>query len=55
MSTRIFEVHLDHVRYGRNWSKINVTARTAREAINKAERLEKEVRAMDVKLIAEAD
>ena len=54
--TRIFRVELEHLTYGRNWTSRDVAARTAAEAIRKAERGEgTRVRATDVSLIAEMD
>lgn len=57
MTTRIFRVEMEHLRYGTNWSRTTVAARTAAEAIRKAERLEgtTQVRAVGVVLLAETD
>lgn len=57
MSTRIFEVEMEHLRYGINYSRERVVARTAAEAIRKAEAQadSKQLRAIGVNLIAESD
>lgn len=57
MTTRIFQVEMEHLRYGTNWSRNTILARTAAEAIRKAERLEgtKQIRAVGVTLLAETD
>lgn len=52
---RIFEVELEHLTYGANWARKRVEARTAREAIKKAEAGEPRVRALEVRLKAETD
>jgi hypothetical protein len=53
---RIFRVQMEHTKYGVNWSSKDVSARTAAEAIRKAQRDEpKAVRASHVNLIAEAE
>jgi hypothetical protein len=56
MATRIFSVELEHTEWGTNWSRTRVQARTAAEAIRKAERGEpRTVRAVGVELVAETD
>lgn len=54
--TRIFEVELEHTRLGINWDKKRVEARTAVEAIKKAEVGEaSHIRAVGVILVAETN
>lgn len=57
MRTRIFDVELEHRRWGTNWVRRRVKARTAAEAIRKAERTQddKQTRAVAVSLVAETD
>jgi len=53
---RIYRVLMEHTTHGRNWSSKDVAARTASEAIRKAQKDEpRSVRASDVNLIAEAE
>lgn len=53
---RIYEVTIEHVRYGRNWSTEKIAANTFKEAVRKAE---KELRSVEriesVEIIADTD
>ena len=35
---RIYKIRIEHKTYGRNWSSINIAAKSAEEAIRKAKR-----------------
>jgi hypothetical protein len=54
---RIYKVNTEHVKFGRNFSKVNVAARTCEEAIRKAKShfYSKQERVESVELVAEAD
>jgi hypothetical protein len=57
LNNRVFIVDLAHKKYGENWARATVAARSAMEAIKKAVKLKsnKNTYAMEVKLVATLD
>jgi hypothetical protein len=53
---RIYKVHIEHKRFGRNWSSSKVEGKTFDEAVKKAKRdMTKQERIESVELLASTD